>query len=393
MKNRNSLFIFMIVIFLIVSGCVTKTPLIKATESGDSGAVEELVREGANINQQDSSSYTPLMHAVWSGKIELVTVLINKGADLNKCDKKGYTPLHWALSYSYIDIAKLLIDRGADINAKDSYGNTPIHLAASNRNGEMVKYLITKGSDSMSKNNDGQTPLALANSYDYIDIVKILNPTYGESIRINIITDACIFEDALSFDDSLSVKKHMADAAKIYFEGKGYNHVDILASSVCSLSKNDSNNDLDDAHNKAIKYVIKYTAENIKIEKNNKEAYENLIVDPYLLAKLNEIKKENNASHVLILLSNGKIVSKASSIIQGVAIGVITTVLTAGLLTYSQWSVSAMQTSAALIDIEKQKILWSYSSKTKGGGFTESNYYSSGAWHDTFLYPISASIQ
>ncbi len=183
-------------------------------------------------------------------------------------------------------------------------------------------------------------------------------------------------------------------AVQIYLESKGYKNVYIQkTSSVCTYGNKSNAYKGDDAHHRAIQYLIKYIAGNVKPEKKNQEIYESIIVDPLLLEQLQEIKKEKNTSHVLILLSNGKIVPLSTSIASGIATGLITTALTAGFFTYAQWPVSAMQTSVALIDVEKQKVLWSYSGKIDGGGFTEAKYYLPGVWHDTFLNPVHIAIQ
>ncbi len=394
MKYGRHYFAFLIITFLFMNGCATKTPLIIATENGDSSAIQHLIKQGSNINEPDSKGYTPLMYAAWSGNAVTVNALLDQGANINAKDKDGYTPCYWALSYSYLDIAKILINRGADINAKDSYGNTLLHLSASNRQGEIVKYLLSKGADSTLKNNDGQTALGLAKSYDYMDIVKILNPSYGDSISIDIVTDSCIFRDTLSLDDSRAVKNNMEYATKTYLESKGYKNVSIQnIPSVCTYGNQSNEYKGDDTHHKAIQYLIKYIAGNVKPEQKNKETYESVIAEPYLLEQLQEIKEGNNSSHVLILLSNGKIVPLSTSIASGIATGLITTALTAGFFTYAQWPVSAMQTSVALIDIEKQKILWSYSDKIDGGGFTEAKYYLPGSWQSTFLDPVHTAIQ
>lgn len=164
MKHRSLYFAFIISLFLVVSGCASKTPLIKASASGNTATIQKLINEGANINEPDGRGYTPLMHAVWSGKIETVKVLINKGADINAKDSYGYTPLLWAIYYGYVDIANLLIDRGADINAKDKEGDDALLNAVKHGNVEIVKSLINKGAALDTKDSSGMTPLVYAAS-------------------------------------------------------------------------------------------------------------------------------------------------------------------------------------------------------------------------------------
>ncbi len=166
--------IFVCAFLLLISGCATNSPLIKATKDGDILATEKLIREGANIHESDESGYTPLMYAIWSGKQETVTQLVNIGADVNKRDNSGYTPLLWAASYGYLDMAKLLIDKGADVNARGNDKSSPLLLALAANNHELSKLLIDRGADIHVVDVNGTTPLILAAMYGDYDIAKIL---------------------------------------------------------------------------------------------------------------------------------------------------------------------------------------------------------------------------
>jgi len=148
--------IFVCAFFLFISGCATTTPLMKASENGDTYTTEKLIKEGAKINEQDSNGYTPLMYAAWSGKTEVVKLLINKGADVNKRDNKSYTPLLWATYCRHLDLAKLLIDNGADINAQDATGSTALHYTDSLM---LTQYLLDRNVDTALKNGQGWTAL------------------------------------------------------------------------------------------------------------------------------------------------------------------------------------------------------------------------------------------
>ena len=166
--------IFACAFLLFISGCAAKTPLIKASEEGDTFATEKLISEGANIDEADEDGYTPLMHAIWSGKKETAIKLVNIGADVNKLDKSGYTPLLWAASYGDFDIAKLLIERGSDINARGNDKSSPLLLALAANNHELSNLLIDKGADIHVTDGNGTTPLILAAMYCNYDIAKIL---------------------------------------------------------------------------------------------------------------------------------------------------------------------------------------------------------------------------
>ena len=110
--------IFVCAFFLFISACAAKTPLIKASQEGDTFTTEKLIKEGANINEQDSDGYTPLMYAAYYGQTETAKVLLKKGADVNTTNNENNVALYYATFYDDSEIVnsmiKLLIDNGAD---------------------------------------------------------------------------------------------------------------------------------------------------------------------------------------------------------------------------------------------------------------------------------------
>jgi hypothetical protein len=101
---------------------------------------------------------------------------------------------------------------------------------------------------------------------------------------------------------------------------------------------------------------------------------------------LSIVSRKTGGNAILFLVGNGVIVSTGRSIAEGIATGVITTVLTLGMFTYTQWSVSWLDTYAALVDADSGAILWSKSIRLSGGGFTEKDYYP--RWSSNIMYDI-----
>jgi ankyrin repeat protein len=105
---------------------------------------------------QDNS--TQLFEAVTKNDKEKVEELIKNGADVNFIKEAGpwmkVSILITAVNNQNLDIAKLLLDNKADVNWKDGFNSSAILYAASTGNIEMVQLLLEKGAD--IKDNDGQ---------------------------------------------------------------------------------------------------------------------------------------------------------------------------------------------------------------------------------------------
>lgn len=162
MIYNKTFFAFIITIILIVCGCAATIPIINASASGDSSAVQKLLNEGANINEQDSGGATSLYYAVSTRDYKFIKMLIDKGANVNSRDKRKITPLMLSTTYGSTEIVELLIESGADINAKDYSDETPLLYATGAIDFRIAKALIDKGANINAQNNVGMTALHYA---------------------------------------------------------------------------------------------------------------------------------------------------------------------------------------------------------------------------------------
>ncbi len=143
LQSRLLKVLFCFSILIVMAGCASTTPLIKASKKGDSLAVQKLLDAGANINEPDNGGYNALFYAVEYGQLGVAKYLISKGANLESKDPEGMTPLVYAVSYDRnADIINLLIKSGADINAKRPDGESVIDLALSATKGNIVDDII-----------------------------------------------------------------------------------------------------------------------------------------------------------------------------------------------------------------------------------------------------------
>lgn len=208
MKHRNLIFAFIITIFLIVSGCASTTPLIKASINGNSLAVQKLIDAGANINEPDSKGYNALFYAIEQGQLEIVKILIGKGANLESKDLQGLTPLTFAVYYTFpnpnsIDVIKLLIKSGANINAKNHEGDTVLDFALSAAQWDIVDDLIKARNINLWIPEVGKARIFFIGKdlYDYLKVTvgkqsKKLNQNTKSSVAFIDVDTGTYFIDA-----------------------------------------------------------------------------------------------------------------------------------------------------------------------------------------------------
>ncbi|MBN2402753.1 MAG: ankyrin repeat domain-containing protein [Spirochaetes bacterium] len=153
-KIKFSVFLF-ISIFLIISCSILRySPLIRAVYNNDIKKVNELINQGADVNEnRNTSKNTPLMWALANNNYEMTKLLIERGADVNENNNnKTYSSLMWACEKGNIDILKLLIKNGANVNAyyvEKYYTALCVaiewHDYKNNNNNALILFLLKKG--------------------------------------------------------------------------------------------------------------------------------------------------------------------------------------------------------------------------------------------------------
>lgn len=128
--------------------------LLQATENGDAHTVRKLIKEGANINTQDSKGRTPLMIATYNNDVTAAKVLIGAGADVDIQDDMKNNPFLYAGAEGYVDILKLTIQAGADPTITNRYGGTALIPASEHGYVEVVKELLAQTDINVNHVND-----------------------------------------------------------------------------------------------------------------------------------------------------------------------------------------------------------------------------------------------
>ncbi|XP_061641016.1 protein phosphatase 1 regulatory inhibitor subunit 16B isoform X1 [Phyllopteryx taeniolatus] len=99
-----------------------------STERRMLGDIQELVRLGDEVNQQDSQGATLLHIVAANGYMQAAELLLEGGARMDLRDSDGWQPLHAAACWGQMHVAELLVSHGASLNAKTFLEETPIDL-------------------------------------------------------------------------------------------------------------------------------------------------------------------------------------------------------------------------------------------------------------------------
>ena len=116
---------------------LAKSPLLLAAARDNMAEVQNLVREGADVNKalkEDGS--TPLIVAAIAGHVAIVQYLIQQGADKDKTNHDGMSSLYMAASSGHLALVQYLVQQGADMNLRTKTGYEVIN------NGGETSYVL-----------------------------------------------------------------------------------------------------------------------------------------------------------------------------------------------------------------------------------------------------------
>ena len=155
--------------FLLVTNCVygqfnlpkPETPLLGAAVSGNSAAVKQLLKGGANPNEGRLLGLPPVMFPLMMQNREMFQAFVDAKADLQVRDQSGATTLMWAVYHDQAspEVIQRVLKAGVDPNARDSRGDTALVWAMRVRRlSELYSYVVTTP---FGKRIDWRSPMAL----------------------------------------------------------------------------------------------------------------------------------------------------------------------------------------------------------------------------------------
>jgi ankyrin repeat protein len=158
--------------------------LMEAAKNNDQKKMEDLIKQGANVNSADDKGRTPLMYAAQAGSQQAIEELVkNHHADVNARDVNDQTALMKSAIMGKNDGVKFLLDNKAKIDAYDKFGRTALTYSARQNHTEVLKTLLHKNADPNIRDEDGRSPLMEAAAKGNPESVK-------ELIRHNADVDA-----------------------------------------------------------------------------------------------------------------------------------------------------------------------------------------------------------
>jgi ankyrin repeat protein len=149
--------------------------LMEAAKNNDLKKIEDLIKQGANVNSGDDKGRTPLMYAAQAGSLQAMESLVKKHhADVNAKDINDQTALMKSSIMGKNDGVKFLLDNKAKIDEYDKFGRTALTYSARADHTDVLKTLLHKGADPNIRDNDGRSPLMEAAGKGNLESTKEL---------------------------------------------------------------------------------------------------------------------------------------------------------------------------------------------------------------------------
>lgn len=173
--------IFVALFFLsTLFGTDMEKTLFDAVYNNDIKRLEQLIKQGVNINIQNQKKQSPIMVATYNNNIKMVEMLFKNGADVNLQDDYKNTPFLYAGATGQLEILKIIYTKADAIKPLNRYGGNALIPACEKGHVEVVEFLLKNTSVEVNHiNNLGWTALLEVvilgdDTPEYAKIVKIL---------------------------------------------------------------------------------------------------------------------------------------------------------------------------------------------------------------------------
>ena len=214
------------------------TSLLFASLDGHSSIVGMLLNANANPNLQTVDGITPLFAASCRGHSDIVRLLLKANANPNLHTDNGATPLHLASGCGHSDIISLLLTANANPNSQDKIGVTPLYEASMNGHYDAVNLLLKANANPNLHLDNGATPLHTASYYGHSEIISLLltanaNPNSQDINGVTPLYAASMdgHYDAVNLllKASADPNLHAHDGTTPLYDASGHGYFDIVS--------------------------------------------------------------------------------------------------------------------------------------------------------------------
>jgi hypothetical protein len=235
--------------------------------------------------------------------------------------------------------------------------------------------------------------------------------------HVGIINDVCLQinplfkKDYVLLDDSKVAATFMTNETKNYLEQKGYTvdyslspfvgcflpHettfrlADEKGGEIRMVNPPFSFEESDSINNEYVNAILHILNEVYYIMSNN--YVEVFSSEPKLREELRTIAENTGQDKILFMIGNGTIVPPGKSILEGVSLGIISSLLTFGMFTYYIYDVSYFDSYIMLLDLHTGEVLWSNSMKlSESDPRRQAFYKQSWAKNLLYYYPVREGV-
>ncbi|CAG2053641.1 unnamed protein product [Timema podura] len=143
-------------------------------ETGNSVAIQDILKQGVSVNCQDDIGSTPLHIAAAYGRIELVDALVREGAEIDRPNNFGWTPIMQAARNGQSTVAIKLLNNGVNVNLKNKLGANLLALAVASNDEATITAVINDMSHKIVDLSLDPLPLAIASLHGFTNVVTTL---------------------------------------------------------------------------------------------------------------------------------------------------------------------------------------------------------------------------
>jgi len=160
------------------------TPLYYAVERNNTKEIKQLLKNGANPNENITYKKPYIISTIQKNNYESVKAFINHGTKVNTSDDFG-TVLHYAVKNQNIKIVDFLLNNKSNPNIqtkfykgkyfadkKEKYGKTPLFISVKNNYYDISKLLIKFGAKTDIKDLGGKTVFDFAKDDKMVLLLK-----------------------------------------------------------------------------------------------------------------------------------------------------------------------------------------------------------------------------